>query len=304
MGWMLDQCLRRFIAEGSGLSRRDNPLQQPDSLGTPPQLRGNPDGCPEGQTPLTPENKYVIPGNSKGARPTGTYASLLLTQDKRLGYPVRRGTDEMVYRRAVYSLQFYRENAVAYAQRFDAFCMSEVGLTYANTAFSDGRIAGARVLRGGSGYQDVPSVEFVTDPNYNDGTGARAVAVVANGRVAAIRMLDFGKDYLVPPCIQFQGGSPTQEAQATARGFGFRVRFPLEINRLDVEDRDEWEECATIELSIDYATFYPQTQTERIDTVEATISQSTVPEDRDDPPPPVDRGSIVSWQPAGAGTLC
>ena len=103
----LEQTLRWFVATGSGLDR-----------------------------------SHVIPGNDKGARPKDAYASLLLIDDGRLAHPVRyqQPGDELVttmtYRRAAYSLQFYRDGAVDLARAFVRYAESENGLT----AAEDGRL--------------------------------------------------------------------------------------------------------------------------------------------------------------------
>ena len=79
----------------------------------------------------------VIPGNDDGPRPTATYASLLLIDDARLAAPVRyqQPYDEtvsmIVYRRAEFSLQFYRDDATDRARAFVRFSESENGLTAA-----------------------------------------------------------------------------------------------------------------------------------------------------------------------------
>ena len=80
---------------------------------------------------------HVIPGNDDGPRPKEPYASLLLIDDDRLAYPIRyqQPYDETVstltYRRAAYSLQFYRDGAVDHARRFVRYAESENGLTFA-----------------------------------------------------------------------------------------------------------------------------------------------------------------------------
>ena len=105
----LERTLRSFVAAGSGLA-----------------------------------TDHVIPGNDKGPRPKEPYASLLLIGDDRLAYPVRyqrpdnEMTTQVTYRRANYSLQFYREGAVDLARAFVRFAESEIGLTVAElrrTAF-------------------------------------------------------------------------------------------------------------------------------------------------------------------------
>ena len=103
----LERSLRSFIATGSGLPQAD-----------------------------------VIPGNSKGTAPPGPYATLLLTGLRRLNYPIRRTrdieedaetttTDSLQYRRATFSLQFFRDGAVDRAIAFQNWVESELALTQA-----------------------------------------------------------------------------------------------------------------------------------------------------------------------------
>ena len=101
---------------------------------------------------------HVIPGNDRGPRPGMPYASLLLSDDPRLAYPVRyqQPGDEMTttvsYRRAAYSLQFYRDGAVDLARAFLRFAESEIGLTVAEDGIlrrdANGDVIGA-ALDGG-----------------------------------------------------------------------------------------------------------------------------------------------------------
>ena len=259
MSQILERAVRRFVAVGSGLSRRDY-----RTLGDFPPEIGDPMGLP-------PSNEFVIPGNSPASRPKGVYASLLLRRDQRVGYPVFRqlsdggGTANLVYRRATYSLQFYRRGAADYAQRFDLFAMSENGLSYAETAFSDGRIARMRMYSGGSGYDTPPRVEFIS----REGDGARAEASLVRGAVANVTLLSRGERYTEPPEIRFVGGGGSGAA-AVPRGYGFRVRQPLEIRRVDAPEADEFEERAVIDLSVDYAVWFEQ-DTGLIDSVDCTV---------------------------------
>ena len=84
---------------------------------------------------LAPSN--VLPGNDRSPRPVDPYASLLFIGPiRRLGYPVRRQqtnetTSSISYRRAPYSLQFYRKGAMQLAQDFCIYAESEDGLTIA-----------------------------------------------------------------------------------------------------------------------------------------------------------------------------
>ena len=234
MGLALERAVRWFVAEGCGLAMN-----------------------------------RVTQGNAQGPRPKDPYASLLLMTDLRRGYPVRRQlpngqTADLIYRRAEYSLQFYRKGAVDLAERFDAWAMSENGLTYAEGAFADGKLEHVRVYSGGSGYTSPPSVEF----SGAGGSGAVATASVVRGAVAGVVLTARGEGYIDTPMIEFVGDGTG--ATASARGYGFRVFFPLTVTRLDNIVGDGFEERALINLPIDYATWDIQ-DTGEIDTVECTV---------------------------------
>ena len=76
----------------------------------------------------------VIPGNDKGPRSKGLYASLLFMHETENGYPVSRNrdtedmTDTAYWKTTVFSLQFYRENAVQAARRFVDYLESDAGI--------------------------------------------------------------------------------------------------------------------------------------------------------------------------------
>ena len=94
----LEREVRAYVAEGSGIS-----------------------------------SSNVIPGNDKGPRPGVVYASLLLRTDRQLGLPIIRYDDTALeptityWRRAVFSLQFYRAGATLKAREFADWSESEVG---------------------------------------------------------------------------------------------------------------------------------------------------------------------------------
>ena len=76
----------------------------------------------------------VIPGNDAGPRPIAPYATLLLVDDPRRGYPIKTPdiasmTRSTQHRRAIYSLQFYRKGAVDNALSFVTYIESDNGLT-------------------------------------------------------------------------------------------------------------------------------------------------------------------------------
>ena len=251
MGQALERAVRWFVAEGCGL-----------------------------------KSDLVIPGDDdKGQRPKAPYASLLLLDDRRKGYPIRRHIPDgeagagrvadMIYRRAEFSLQFYRKGAVDMAERFDAWAMSPRGLMQAETAFPDGRLERVRVYSGGTGYTSAPAVEF------EDmwGSGATATASVVGGAVTGVVMTARGKDFTDTPVIRFVGGgNPTEDATASAYGYGFSVLFPLEVQRLDGIAGDGFEERALITLPIDYARWDSQ-DVGHIDSVECTVIVSGIPKD-------------------------
>ena len=232
------------------------------------------------------KSDLVIPGDDdKGQRPKATYASLLPLGDRRKGYPIRRQIPvgetgagrvaDMTYRRAEFSLQFYRKGAVDMAERFDAWAMSPRGLMQAETAFPDGRLERVRVFSGGSGYTSTPLVEF----RGGGGSGAEATASVVGGAVAGVVMTARGKDFTDTPDITFVGGgNPTEDATASAYGYGFSVLFPLEVQRLDGIAGDGYEERALITLPIDYARWDSQ-DVGHIDSVECTVIVSGIPKD-------------------------
>ena len=83
------------------------------------------------------KTSYVIPGNTRSARPDAPYATLLLITDTGLDYPVRLQDPDLPvtistsHRRAIYSLQFYRKGALDHARNFCVYAESEIGLTVA-----------------------------------------------------------------------------------------------------------------------------------------------------------------------------
>ena len=91
--------------------------------------------------------KYVIPGNDPHPRPSTPYATLLrIPPDVRRAYPVRyqqaNGTTTSIsYRRAAFSLQFYRKDSMELADAFVIYAESENGLTMAE----DGEFAVVQV---------------------------------------------------------------------------------------------------------------------------------------------------------------
>ena len=208
MGQALEQAVRLFVAEGCGIK-----LEQ------------------------------AFLGNTGIQRPKDTPVTLLLIRDVRRGYPIRRQipdgeigagmVTDMTYRRAEFSLQFYRKGAADLAEKFDAWAMSPKGLMQAETAFPDGHLARVRVYSGGSGYTSAPAVEFA-NRGQNKGSGAAATASVVGGAVAGVVLTARGERFEDTPEITFVGGgNPTEDAAASAYGYGFSVLFPLEIQRLD-----------------------------------------------------------------------
>ena len=79
----------------------------------------------------------LSPATIRGHAPKTPTHRFLLIDDNRLAYPVRyqRPDNEMTttisYRRANFSLQFYRDDAASLARDFCVFAESEIGLTVA-----------------------------------------------------------------------------------------------------------------------------------------------------------------------------
>ena len=98
----LERSVRAYVAAGSGLDTED-----------------------------------VIPGNDRHPRVDEPYATLLTVLDRRIAYPARledvdaEMTSSASYRRANFSLQFYRKGAMDLARDFCVWCESEIGLTVA-----------------------------------------------------------------------------------------------------------------------------------------------------------------------------
>ena len=83
------------------------------------------------------DSSLVIPGNDPHPRGAAPYATLLLITDIGIAYPARlqdeaaEMTSSSAYRRATFSLQFYRKGAMDLARDFCVWCESEIGLTTA-----------------------------------------------------------------------------------------------------------------------------------------------------------------------------
>ena len=192
------------------------------------------------------EDLLVIPGNQNAPRGQETYISVLPMSDDACAYPffrqLRDGSNlQTVPRDATYSIQFYRQGAFWLAKQFDAWCMSEDGLTYAAKAFSDGRIERIRVLDGGN---DIPEDSMLSIDG--DGMGAIGRPSIVRGAVAGVQMLNFGHSYSLQPSITLGN------ALFVADGAGFVIEFPLKIRRLDAIVSDMFEERVQIDLRLRY----------------------------------------------------
>ncbi len=100
---------------------------------------------------------YVIPGNDNAPAPQSVFASLLLLTDDVVGFPViqiiDRGEEEGLQyrqrldRRALYSLQFFRDGASAAAYKFIAWAASDLGVQEAAArGFRGQRFGGVRQI--------------------------------------------------------------------------------------------------------------------------------------------------------------
>lgn len=147
---MLDEnLLRRYVAEGAHL--------KPDADG-----------------------ERVVEGNSHGPRPKGTYATVLLVNDDPQGLPVfhqlpggETATENVIV--SEYSVQFYREDAVAAARRFRSWAESENGLAAAVDAES--RYGGAEPGTG-TGFRVAPFTPQRADFEVGDMIERRMVATI------------------------------------------------------------------------------------------------------------------------------
>ena len=81
-------------------------------------------------------------------------------------------------------------------------------------------IQSIRVTAGGSGYEQAPTVELLRTTDV--GSGAQAQAVVQGGKVTEVKILDPGKNYLLPPIVRFQSvdGGSGAEAEAQTKSLG------------------------------------------------------------------------------------
>lgn len=230
----LERAVRRYVRDGLC------------AMGLPPITRKDGEAFP-----------MVISGNTRGYRPLDTYGSLLLMEDQREGYPIFRDLEDgrvlqMEYRRAVYSLQFYRAGAPDAAGRFDSWVQSENGRTYAETAFSDGRIASIQVLERGGNYSSVPDIDIIPHEDDPDAAGAEAEAILHANALQRIRIRRRGGGYIGQPRIEIRGGGGAG-ASASARGFGFRIDVPLNLRRIDGIESDRFEPRMSIDLPVRYA---------------------------------------------------
>jgi hypothetical protein len=81
-------------------------------------------------------------------------------------------------------------------------------------AVGPGNVATIAVTNGGMGYTTAPTV-IITPAMGDGGTGATAVATIANGMVTGATITNGGAGYATPPIITFMGGGGTG-AMATA----------------------------------------------------------------------------------------
>ena len=84
------------------------------------------------------EPRLVLPGNAPVPRPADLYATALLVEDRRRGFPVTSPDGDRAIvstpRAAAYSVQFYRPGAVAAARRLTDWAESPDGLAAAALA--------------------------------------------------------------------------------------------------------------------------------------------------------------------------
>ena len=190
----------------------------------------------------------VVPGNQTAPRGQQAYASVLPVSDEAIAQPFFYPQDDgsvhqILKRRAVYSIQFYREGSLWLARTFDAWAQSEDGLSYAQRTFSDGTIRYISVLNSGSGVPEDAQIQIS-----GDGQEAVARPVVSRGAVLGVSILNHGHSYSLQPEITISQG----DAEFTAFGSGFVIDFPLSLRRLDSIVSDMFEERVQIDMPVRY----------------------------------------------------
>lgn len=248
---ILDATLRAFVAKGSGVAVNQ-----------------------------------VIEGQRSAEAPEGLYAIVYLVSEHRIGRNSgwqwigsnKSFTVDDVMVESLYSVEFYREGALDAAFRFSDWAMTETGLNWASTAITDGRIKGANVYAGGSGYSKGGSCVFVPNdveglptPERPSSYATGFVAVNDTGEMERINMRSFGRGYYDMPLAKLSGTSGTG-AVVSPRGFGFDVKHPLMVRNLTGVIADDYEERAQIDLRICHTRNYIDEESGRVEEIKSDSS--------------------------------
>lgn len=222
---ILEASLRAFVAKGAGIPSTD-----------------------------------VVQGNQSSAAPNGLYASVTLIHERRRGRQARfqRIGAEHSYTtgvnriQATFSIQFYRDGAIAAAQRFADWSNTETALNWSSTAIVDGSILGANVYAGGQGYLDGERCVFSAPDQPSPVTQATGyITTNARGECNGIIVDHAGGGYWEKPQIVIvsAGGSG---AMTSPRGYGFDIESPIGISNISGMIAGDTEERAQIDFTILY----------------------------------------------------
>ena len=243
---ILERTIRSFVARGSGL----DPLK-------------------------------VVPGREEGtSAPDDLYASVTLRMTAPKGRIGRRQvvgeSDSYVIHSqlidSAFDIQFYRAGANEAARRFEMWARSESGITWAATALSCGRLAGANVYEGGSGYVTGEQVEFHhhADDVVERVTPVNAFGVIsaaADGSLSAVRLTSGGTAYSIIPEPVFLPPASGTGAVVSPRGFGFAIERVKTRNLTNFLDDVNLEEVAQIDLDVCHTAVYNDDDSGRVERI-------------------------------------
>jgi hypothetical protein len=84
-----------------------------------------------------------------------------------------------------------------------------------------GQVSFVKITNGGSGYTQVPAVEFTG----GGGNGASAIAIISGGKVSAVRLTNSGSGYTSAPVVQLTGGNGTGASARAYYSDGWHLGF-------------------------------------------------------------------------------
>ena len=217
----------------------------------------------------------MIEGQKSTESPDGLYSSVWIRSEYPIG-KVRRqvigATDSFTVFRITtetnFIVEFYRTGAMESAARFRDWTMTESGITWAATAITDGRIQGANVYDGGTGYST--GEKFQMTPKNSDLIDVSELSsgyIVANdrGEMTQAIVTNFGIGYTKMPIPDIK--SSGTGASVSPRGFGFSVKTPIRITVITNEQSNDWEERAQIDLKIAHDHLVYDRESGRVETI-------------------------------------